>query len=149
MPRSAPTLPPTRRCIHLVDIENLLGGWVTDDRTADVVARYHRTGAIGSSDLVIVAGAQGAAKRWAFIAPWGWRRIFTADRPDSADDALVEAGQVFAFSPTTHLVIGSGDHRFVPVATKARESGAQIHGVIGEGRLARRLAVLCDRITHI
>ncbi len=64
MPRTAPT--PTRRCIHLVDIENLLGGWVTDQRTRHLVARYHSTGLIGSADLVIVAGAHRAAARWAF-----------------------------------------------------------------------------------
>ena len=93
MPRTAPT--PTRRCIHLVDIENLLGGWVTDQRTRHLVARYHSTGLIGSADLVIVAGAHRAAARWAFAAPQGWRRIITADRPDAADDALVKAGQAY------------------------------------------------------
>ncbi|HSU36210.1 MAG TPA: hypothetical protein VLJ88_11170 [Propionibacteriaceae bacterium] len=147
MPRSAPVS--TRRCIHLVDIENLLGGWVTDQRTRHLVARYHGTGLIGSADLVIVAGAHRAAARWAFAAPQGWRRIITADEPDAADDALVKAGQAYAFSPTTHLVIGSGDHYFVPVAETARAAGAQIHGLIGEGQLAPRLAVLFDAITQI
>ena len=147
MSRSAP--PPTRRRIHLVDIENLLGGNVTDRRTRDLVARYHSTGLIGTADLVIVAGAHRAAARWAFAAPQGWRRIITADRPDAADDALVRAGQAFAYSPTTHLVIGSGDHYFIPVAATARAAGAQIHGLICEGKLAHGLAVLCDQITQI
>ena len=147
MPRTAPT--PSRRCIHLVDIENLLGGWVTDQRTRHLVARYHSTGLIGSADLVIVAGAHRAAARWAFAAPQGWRRIITADRPDAADDALVKAGQAYAFSPTTHLVIGSGDHYFIPVAEKARAAGAQIHGLIGEGQVAPRVAVLFDATTQI
>ena len=149
MPRSAPTPTPTKRRIHLIDIENLLGGNVTDPRTRDLLTTYHGTGLIASADLVIVAGAKRAAAEWFFAPPHNWRRIITANRPDAADHALIEAGQAYAYSPSTHLLIGSGDHSFIPVAMRARAAGAHIHGLICEGKLAHALRVLCDQITTI
>jgi hypothetical protein len=149
MHRTANTATCPTRCVHLIDIENLLGGYLTCQRAEHLISAYCSTGLVGSRDLVVIAGARRGARHWLFAPPSGWRRIITSDAPEAADLALIDAVSHISFSATTHLAIASGDHRFLPLAARARSGGALVFQLIGEGKPALAYASRCDHTVDL
>ncbi len=115
------------RTLHLVDIENLLGGpYATGDEVVDTFDRYLTRSAWRPGDLVYIAANPGLAREFV------WRvriecNIHTAHGHDGADLALLaHAAPEFVSRRVGRLVVGSGDHAFISRAVQARHLGVGV-----------------------
>lgn len=143
-PRMVPAPPPIRWA-GLVDIEDLLMG-----------KGGRRAAAQGLDPLLAIkAHLRGmpvrlAAGEWVFracmpeLALLGWGLEMVPAKPDAADIALAEAGQSFAGSGVTDLVIVSGDHAFASLASVAR-----LHVIARRECLSRQLRLAATTITYL
>jgi hypothetical protein len=126
------TLDIRTRTLHLVDIENLLGGPRADgDEVERVLDRYLAVSSWRLGDIVNIAANPGLAVKFM----WNPRvecSLHTACGEDGADLALLaHAAPEFVERRAGRLVIGSGDHAFIPRALAARDRGV---GVLVVGR---------------
>ncbi len=115
------------RALHLVDIENLVGGpRASGDEVVDAFDRYLDLAGWRPGDLVYVAANPGLAVEFL------WRvqtecNIHTACGADGADLALLaHAAPEFVGRRATRLVIGSGDHIFIERALQACALGVGV-----------------------
>lgn len=118
---------PVDRTLHLVDIENLVGGpGATGDEVVAAFDRYLELAAWRPGDLVYVAANPGLAREFV------WRvrvecNMHTACGPDGADLALLaHAAPEFVSRRASRLVIGSGDHIFIDRALQSRARGVGV-----------------------
>lgn len=135
---SAPQRP--HRTLHLLDLDNLLGG-SNAPRSSTVVEslvdRYEEAVGIEPGDHVVVAACTTIARDVFFDLPVSWRRLIGRG-VDGADRALVEALPVdFIAARYNEVIIGSGDHFFAPLARELVSRGLIV-------------AVAChsDRLSH-
>lgn len=142
-----PLRPRRGRGLHLIDIDNVLGGMVTVDGTQALFASHDDPRWSGPRDQLVVAGAARSADRWAFDLPSGARIILTDGRTDSPVRALLEAGEVV--QRHERLVIWSGHGAFTTLASAARGSGVHVSTVVGLGGLHRRLHEASDASFHL
>lgn len=128
--------------LHLIDIENLTEGRVTPERTRSVFSDYMRLGIVGSTDKLVCATPRWRGAAWMFDAPITVRRILTDDRPDAADEALIDA----AYNLQRHdlLVIASNDHAFVPLVRHAKDLAIPVVHVRGTAQLSYLLYRECS-----
>lgn len=132
-------LVPTRT-LHLIDIENLMGG---TDFTVDEAARledvYAPIAEVASGDFTVMASSHMAAP-----AAWfGWpnaRRLLQSG-PDGADLALIDV----MMAEDVHrrfdrVVIASGDGIFSDPCAWLQEVGCSVTVVTRREALSRRLA---------
>jgi hypothetical protein len=117
------TLTTPDRTLHLVDIENLVGGGVASRGDIDdAFARYLALAHWEPGDLVYVAANPALAREFVFDPPVPCN-VHTAHGADGADLALlVHAAPEFVSRRCTRLVIGSGDHIFISRALQVRAS---------------------------
>lgn len=146
MTTSLPTIATVSRALHLVDIENMLAGWVTPDGCRAFLEAYLATGLLGAMDQVVVGVSKGSAAH-TFPLPNGWRRALGPCGVDCADIALVRAvphrARLRSFDT---LVIASGDHFFCEVARDARDAGVRVVVVSQAGvGISAALYALADR----
>ena len=122
------------RTLHLVDIENLLGGPLVEaDEVERVIDRYLALASWQPGDIVNIAANPGLAVKFAWNLPVECS-VHTARGADGADIALLaHAAPEFVERRAGRLVIGSGDHAFIPRALAARERGVGVL-VIGRSR---------------
>jgi hypothetical protein len=115
------------RTLHLVDIENLVGGPdATGDEVVDVFQQYLDAAAWGAGDLVYVAANPWLAREFAWRLPVECN-VHTAHGRDGADLALLaHAAPEFVGRRAGRLVIGSGDHVFIARALEARALGVGV-----------------------
>ena len=115
------TLATPDRTLHLVDIENLVGGGVASHGDIDdAFARYLALAHWEPGDLVYVAANPAFAREFVFDPPVPCN-VHTAHGADGADLALlVHAAPEFVSRRCTRLVIGSGDHIFISRALQVR-----------------------------
>src|SRR4051812_22281292 len=79
----------TSRALHLVDVENLLGGpWFTVGEVTAISLAYARTAGVAAGDLVVVASSHHTALAVWF--GWGDARRLVRSGPDGADLALLD-----------------------------------------------------------
>jgi hypothetical protein len=138
----APFFIPSRRArtLHLVDVENLVGG--TNLRPGDVreVARLYRSAArIRDRDHVIVASSHHCAPLVWFEWDPSARRLVRSgsDGAELALLAVVETERpVGSFD---RLVIGSGDGIFAETAARLQQAGVAVSVVTRPEALSRRL----------
>ncbi len=140
------------RTVHIIDIENELGGSIV---TADQVStwwRVYRDHAVGvrSDDQVIVAtGHRAAATVWFALPQTGIQRRVRGGI-DGADHALIESVDIpHLASRYERLVIASGDNIFTDLALRARARGMRVHQVVGKGTSSRTLTAACPTRTRI
>ncbi len=76
------------------------------------------------------------------LRPWGVTLVDTT--PEAADGALLAAARHFIDSGVTDLVVVSGDHAFVPLASEAR-----LHVVSHAPKLSQRLRLAATTATHL
>lgn len=112
------------RTLHLIDIENLVGGSAAScGEVAAVSADYHRTAPVRSCDHVIVA----AGARIAMDAGLVWRgaQLVVGRGVDGADRALLAAvaDPQWVAARFDQVVLGSGDGIFLPLLTSLRSLG--------------------------
>jgi hypothetical protein len=137
VPKTA--LLPGVRSLHLVDVENLLGGANFDEReAAAAAAAYGPVADLGETDLVVVASSHHAAS-----ATWfGWRnaRRVVQSGPDGADRALIKIIETENIPARfERVVIASGDQIFAEPAARLQTLGVTVTVVSRPESLSRHL----------
>lgn len=126
------------RTLHLIDIENLLGRPRAHAGTvAAILDCYLSLAGWQPGDIVNIAANPWLALRFAWNLPVECS-IHTASGPDGADLALLaHAAPEFVERRAGRLVIGSGDHAFIPRALAARDRGVDVLVVARPASIAR------------
>lgn len=139
------------RDLHLVDIENLCGGRVTEAASAAFSAAYHTRRLVGPADLVIVGGTPASIKHTFALGPSWLRVVGRSGCPDAADLALLDAMPSAArLASFRRLVIVSRDHIFAEAAHQAHAYGLTVAVVITTTNgLSRALSAVADEHIHI
>ena len=143
--------------IHLIDLENLArGGGATVDQIADLWRVYRRQApGIAPGDHVVIGAARNVARRYrAAIRDEQVKWVVGADAPDGADQALLSAIDLRRVAKKyDELVLGTGDHAFVPLARQARALGMTVQVVTTEdphfSPLSRELSAVATTRTTI
>jgi hypothetical protein len=133
-------IPATGRILHLVDVENLVGGAdFTRVEAAAVRQGYEGTAPAGVGDQLIIATSHHAAVAAWFAWPAKARRLVRSG-VDGADLALLA---VLALERVEtrfdHVVIGSGDGIFAFPAARLQAAGCQVTVVTRPEALSRQL----------
>jgi hypothetical protein len=145
--RPRPPSRPAGRALHLVDIENLVGGPSATRSAVDLVWRQYRVLAeCTEQDQVHMAADRSLYVRTAFDLGAGiaYHPAVGRDGADNRLLAVAPAGWVTA--RFDRLVIGSGDHAFAALAASARAAGLRVLAVARPGTLARELRVGVDEV---
>jgi hypothetical protein len=137
----------TRRLV-LIDVENVVGGLVCDERCADC-ARAAIARAIGSraDDQVVVATCH---RGYPYVA-WSWptaRRLVRSGR-DGADLALLDVLAEDVAERFAHVVLVSGDGIFTDAVTALGRAGVDVTVVSRRGRLSNRLRLAAARVAYL
>jgi len=141
-------MPPVRviespqRVLHLIDVENLLGGpSFTVEDAASVHSAYMATAPIGHENHVIVATSHRAASSTWFAWPQSARRLVRSG-PNGADYALLEVmATECVHCRFDHVVIGSGDGIFAFRARRLQRDGCRVSVVTVRRSLSRYLRI--------
>ena len=124
------TAPSSDRVLHIVDVENFLGGWVTADRVERFWKRYEAVVGIGPADHAFVGCAVATAAAVMFGTGSRARLIVGGRGKNAADKA------VLGLLDGCHLgsrywkaYVGSGDRSFSAIAGALQRSGCQVVNV--------------------
>jgi hypothetical protein len=130
---------PAGRSLHLVDVENLLGGTAfAEHDVAALACAYRRSAAIGPSDPVIVASSHHTAPAVWF--GWGDARRLVRSGSDGADLALLDVIEHENVAARfQRIVIGSGDGIFAFPAAALQRAGVAVTVVSQPEFLSNRL----------
>ncbi len=133
------------RALHLVDLENLVGGEIASSRVHDIWSEFVRVVDHRHHDLSTVAVSQRHSATAFFALPSAIRRVVGKNCPDGADLALIESVDVgWAAANFGQVIIASGDHIFAPVARQFRAAGLRVVQVVGAGRCSAELYRACS-----
>lgn len=137
-----PALRPGRAC-HLIDAENLNGGYFDSFIAAGDLWRTHV--GLNRSDLAVVGTDAGNAITAHEGLPWA--ALVIGRGPDGADNALITRG---ASNLSTHrfdsLIIGSGDGAFAQLAAEASSTGIYVIVACQPCRLSWKLRSAAHRV---
>jgi len=141
---------PRGRSLHLIDIENLMGG--PFEGTAALKAAlstYLRAVGPGELDLYLIACNPALAFTAKVALPGA--QLLMRGGPNGADFALIDWASDVLWLAARHdrIVIGSGDGIFETVAYAYRALGLEVDVVAREGSISRRLATSSTRVTQI
>lgn len=132
------------RTLHLVDLENLLAGWVDERSVAEVWAEYQKVTAMRQGDHVIVSVSQRNAVATFFSLPAAVQRIIGSNAPDGADHALLDTIDIaWTARRFGQVMVATGDGIFTPVTARLHAQGLQMVQVIGGGKPATSLYRQC------
>jgi len=111
---------PAGRTLHLIDVENLVGGVAAGrDAVAPALDAYRRTVQIGPDDHVVLGS--GTELAFASKAAWPGALLRIGKGIDGADRALLSVlSPDFIASHYHRLIVGSGDHAFAPMVATLR-----------------------------
>lgn len=131
--------------MHLLDIENLVGGIMTRDAVARAWREYVAAVPTVANDDVIVAVASRHHDLVRSVVPADVHLVRGENIADGADAALVGA---FAEWETgrhavDRVVIASCDHYFAPLASRLRAQSVDVVQVIGIGTSSTALYRAC------
>lgn len=141
----------SRRELHLVDPENLVGtGAMTAEEVAAVMAVYREATGI-ATDAQIVFGTSSWEGDCAARFGWGHRpgRFVRALGPSGAERALLAEVGAGPAVPFGRVVIGSGDGIFALVANRLRAAGTRVVVVSWRSALSRTLAAIADEVVYL
>jgi hypothetical protein len=132
---------PPGRTLHLVDVENLMGGpFAGGNAMRESSRRYREAANVGLRDHVVI----GCNPALALEAACNWPgKLLVAGRgPDGADLALLEQARDarWVAQRFDRVVIGSGDGIFCDMAAALRSYGVAVGVVAVEGSLSHSLA---------
>lgn len=146
-----PFAAPRTRALHLVDLENLLGGTAACAGDIENAWSVFSFGVgIGQTDHVVVATSHRLARVAWFALPPGRVQLRVRSGPNGADLALLAELDVrHAAARFDWLVIASGDGIFTAAALAARANGLKVHQVTGRGQSHRDLHAACTRHTQL
>jgi hypothetical protein len=132
------------RALHVIDLENLAGGWLGGSRAREVWLTYERGIGIQNGDRVIIVVSSMFAAEVRPVIPSYVRLAFCAPGPDAADRLLQKlAAAEINRTRFAMVVIASGDGSFVCTAELARSRGMNVWLVSGRASVARKLAAIC------
>lgn len=137
------------RALHLVDIENLLGGAdFSECAVQDLASAYAAAAGLSQGDHVVVASSHHAAAATWFGWPGG--RLLVRSGPNGADIALLEviAGEGVS-ERYERVVIASGDGAFADAAGALQADGTQVIVVSKKESLARRLKFAVREVRYL
>ena len=139
---------PTDRCLHLVDIENLLGNPRPADtqQAVEVFEAYLAAAVWRPGDLVVVASNPGLMKTLAFQLPDIPCSRRCVRGQDGADRLLLQAVPNHLPTRFSRLVIGSGDGIFTDLADNTSRTSVETWVVSGVGFVARGLRRTADQV---
>lgn len=110
---------PAGRTLHVLDVENLVGGTGADLPVAPVFDAYRATVRIGADDHVLLGTGPTMALEASLAWPGALLRVGRG--LDGADRALLaETDPGFVAAHYDRVVIGSGDHAFAPLVSRLR-----------------------------
>lgn len=138
---------PAGRTLHLVDVENLMGGPLAGPQALNAaLAGYERTAVVGPGDHVVAA--INPALVLDVFERWPHARLLLGWGVDGADSALLAsvADVEWIASRYDRLVVGSGDGIFGPAVAAYRQSGLCVEVVSRARSLSMALAVLASRV---
>jgi len=125
---------PPGRTLHLVDLENLMGGpWTGTHMLLQAIALYKAGASVVDGDHVVVA--VNPALLPITKAAWPSPRVLSGRGPDGADLALLAwvNDDRFIAERYDQIIIGSGDGIFEEMVTRFRSHGLPV-GVVSRGR---------------
>ena len=134
------------KTLSLLDAENLAAGPIkTADRVRELKHELDSTvGALG----LTVCGVSAAPELFHFHAAWAGVRLVHEKGADGAERAIEEFMlQHYPVGSLERLVILSGDHYFVDLASRYKAEGAWIDVVARAGSLSEQLRAIADRVT--
>ncbi len=141
---------PAGRTLHLVDLENLMGGPKHDvELINEAVLRYRAAAHVETSDHVVMA--VNPALALAAGLAWPSARLIPGRGVDGADLALLSQviDRHWIASRYDRVVIGSGDGIFAPVIADFRALGIATGVVTQQCRLSRHLRRIASFICFI
>lgn len=138
---------PEERAIHLIDIENLMGGPRKGrERLRWVIYDYRTAAGVGEVDHPVIGVNPGLVP----MAYDSWRsaRLVTGGGPDGADKALLHAVKDHGFIRRRYyrLVIGSGDHAFADTAKMFVGYGLRVDVVSRRTALSKALQAVASSV---
>ena len=141
---------PAGRTLHLVDIENLMGGpFAGEHALQSASAEYRRVAAVRPSDIVTVA----CNPALAFDAGDAWpeAELRVGPGPDGADRALLSriSDDRWVARRFDRVVIGSGDGIFANATGALKQWGVAVGVVSLKTSLAFPLRQCADFVWHL
>lgn len=141
---------PEGRALHLIDIENLMGGPLNGIPALErAISDYMQATLVGAMDQFVVACNPGLA----FLAGRGLPKAQLLMRAgsDGADLALIEwaSDVIWIAGRFDRLIIGSGDGIFETVAYAYRALGIEVGVVARQGSISDRLGRASSWVTHL
>lgn len=144
-PSAPPRLPPAH--LHLIDIENLVGGQVRRSTMRLAWAEYSAAVPVGPGHRVVVGVAARHVQAAAEVLPGYVELAVGANEPDGADRALLDSVHTPDTYRTVH--IASCDHAFAPLAEQFAAAGAKVVQVIGVGVSSAALYLACPHQVYL
>ncbi|MDZ5622033.1 NYN domain-containing protein [Nocardioides sp. HM23] len=136
------------RRLVLIDIENVAGGLVCSEETAEH-ARGSIAQAVGTHpmDQVVVATCH---KGYQHVA-WCWpkARRLVRSGPDGADLELLDVLQENVPDHFRHVVLVSGDGIFTDAVTELGSRGVRVTVAARRGRLSKRLRLAAAEVVYL
>lgn len=134
-----------QRTLHLLDLENLVGGRVNRVTTTQAWRAYEIRVGIDRDDQVVVGAAGGPALDAFLAIPRTVQLLAPVPACDAVDQALLAAWPVNEVaSRYDRVVIGSGDHIFTSYAAQLRLRGVKVDVATGVGRCSAALYRACQ-----
>jgi hypothetical protein len=144
MARTRPFSRIADRTLHLVDLDNLVGGPVHADLVDDVIGQYADLADVRTGDHLVVAADASLARSAAFRMPAG-TRFLVGRGPDGADRRLLEAATAEHIARRYgRLVVGSGDHAFEDLLRSVSGYGVPVMVVGRTMSIARCVRLAAD-----
>jgi hypothetical protein len=134
------------RTLHLVDLENLVGGRVSAERCSEAWSAYLAIVGIDRDDQVVVAVADEWALEALLQTPRPAQQLAPRREKDAADRALLDAWPIpDAARLFTRALIASGDNVFAEYAAALGAAGLTVEVVTGYGKCGAELYRTCSR----
>lgn len=148
--RSRAGFVPAGRTLHLVDVENLMGGPLSGPLALRAaVTAYNALAPVQPGDHVIVGVNPQLAL--AVFDVWPQARLVVRGGPDGADNALIAAVSDVAWTASRYdrLVVGSGDGIFSVVIAAYRAAGIPVGVVSRPSSLSISTAAVASTVALI
>ena len=138
------------RTLHLVDLENLLGGDVEQHAVTSLWCQYRTLTGMRWDDHVIVAVSRRHAATAFLALPGTVQRVVGRNTADGADLALIDAVDArWAQRRFEQAMVATGDHIFAETARHLNDLGLEVVQVIGRGLPSAHLYRQCSRQLYL